>query len=549
MYYFTLVLVLLSCYSFSQIPAFPGAEGFGSNTPGGRGGRVIKVTNLNDHGPGSLREAVESEGPRMVVFTTGGIINLETELPLINPYITIAGQTAPGDGICLRGETLRIFTHDIVIRYMRFRPGDVDFGPPNVWENIDAVSVSSGYNIVIDHCSLSWAVDENINMWHDSNNITVQNCIIGEALNLNNHPKGAHSTGMLIGSEATNISIHHNLFAHNNDRNPHVNGHSIVDIRNNVIYNPGGIATDIRANRNQIINYVNNYVIKGPRTKIPGDIFVRNLKNHRPKLYLSGNIGINKVFKALYCYDDTRTTFVPTTDYEVIEEMIQAAPYPAPFVTTTDAQQALEHILEEAGAVLPRRDPVDKKMIDDIVRRSGNVIDTKGSLLAWPPFDAGLPFVDSDNDGMPNHWENNHSLNEYEDDSGDDADQDGYSNLEEYLNGTDPVAGINPLSGVSARQITEQSPPPPKLSFGLKPNYPNPQSDYTNISFTIDRSSHVTLRVFDRIGREVANLANSFLYEGEYEVIWSSEKIDRGLYLIVLASDQHIQGMKTILTR
>ena len=246
---YLLLFFVFSClFSFSQIPAFPEAEGFGTSTRGGRGGKVLKVVNLNNDGPGSFREALETQGPRIITFAVGGIINLESKLFVDDPWVTVAGQTALGDGICVRGEGIRVRTHDVVIRHIRFRPGDVDFGLSNQWNDVDAVSISGGdtiFNVVIDHCSLSWAVDENINMWGEVHDITVQNCIISEALLHSKHPKGAHSMGMLIGSKATNISVHHNLFAHNNDRNPHINGVSRVDFRNNVIYNPGGVAIDI----------------------------------------------------------------------------------------------------------------------------------------------------------------------------------------------------------------------------------------------------------------------------------------------------------------
>ena len=537
-------LILVSITSFSQIPSFPGAEGYGTFTKGGRGGKVIKVTNLNDHGSGSFREAVRTEGPRIIVFTVGGTINLETEISLSNPYITIAGQTAPGGGICIRGETLRIRTHDIIIRHIRFRPGEIDFGPTNQWDNIDALSISNGYNIVIDHCSLSWAVDENMDIWHNSYNITIQNSIIAEALNKSKHPKGPHGMGLLIGSEATNISLHHNIFAHNNDRNPHINGKSAVDIRNNVIYNPGGIATDIRANQKQAINYINNYVIEGPNTKIPGDIFIRNLKNHQPRIFISGNIGINGNFKETYSLDDSKSSLV--RDKSFLARFKLDNEIPSPKIRTLPTVEVLDHVLNNAGALLPKRDPVDRKIVDDILKRKGRIINSKVDQLAWPPLDPGLPFADDDNDGMPNHWEDQYNLNKLLDDSSDDPDLDGYTNIEEFINKTDPLNSVpyTPLSlSISSKAHLDNN-----LKFALKQSFPNTIIDHTNIIFTIKSPSNVSLKVVDAIGREVVSLVNSFLYEGEYKIIWDINYLEPGPYLIVLTSADGMLGQRILVS-
>ncbi|MCS7337328.1 MAG: hypothetical protein NZ739_03710, partial [Verrucomicrobiae bacterium] len=205
----------------AAIPAFPGAEGAGAFTPGGRGGKVFVVTNLNDGGPGSLREAVEASGPRIVVFGVSGIITLTNRLQINNPFITIAGQTAPGDGICVRGETTEINTHDVVIRYVRFRRG-------NLTRRDDALGGYPRGNIIIDHCSFSWGLDENVSLYRwiergpdgqmkkrPVENITIQWCIVSEALDLNNHAFGGTWGGR-------NASFHHNLLACNTGRNPSI---------------------------------------------------------------------------------------------------------------------------------------------------------------------------------------------------------------------------------------------------------------------------------------------------------------------------------------
>ncbi len=261
----------------SAIPAFPGAEGFGANALGGRGGDVIEVTNLNDDGPGSLRAAINSEGPRIVVFRTGGTIELQSTLEIINPFITIAGQTAPGGGITLKNRssskgTLFVRTHDVVIRNLRSRPGP----PAERSSNGDAIEIlgPDAYNIIIDHCSFSWAIDEVVSTWYAAHNITIQWSIIAEGLNCSKHEKGCHSMGMLLGSEGSgNISIHHNLFAHNHQRNPFIKTSGLVDVVNNVIYNPWGTPSVATDDFGEVqVNYIANYFKRGADTasgKIP----------------------------------------------------------------------------------------------------------------------------------------------------------------------------------------------------------------------------------------------------------------------------------------
>lgn len=545
---YLLYLILFCIYNtcWSQIPAFPGAEGFGANTVGGRGGSVIKVTNLNDRGPGSLRAAIETEGPRIVIFAVGGIINLETELSIRNPFITIAGQTAPGDGICLRGECLRIYTHDVVVRYLRTRPGDINFGPVNIWQDIDAISIrGNAYNVVIDHCSLSWAVDENLEVWQNAHDITIQNCIIAEALNRSRHPNGAHSMGMIIGSKTTNISVHHNIFAHNNDRNPHVNGPSKVDFRNNIIYNAGLRASDFDGRAGQQINFVNNYTIKGLDTNIKTDIILRNPDIDTPKLYVKGNIGTigNNP-------DDDNWSLVRHDDNARPKPTMQMkAEFPHPHITTLSAKLALEHVVNNAGATLPLRDPVDKKIIRDLLKKKGHVIHRKYNLIEWPPMQAGFFPLDRDNDGMPDHWEEKYGFELEYDDSSDDPDRDGYTNIEEFLNGTSPNSTTSPsvartfMSNADTGDDLQS-----QLKFDIEMNYPNPYNSYTNIKFSIDLPSYVTIKIFNNDGKEVTELVNSFLYEGKYEITWDSRDVKPGFYNIVMASADKIKAIKSLLS-
>ena len=245
-----------------KVPAFPGAEGAGAFTPGGRGGKVIEVTNLNDSGPGSLRQAVEAGGPRIVVFRVSGIITLEKSLAITNPFITIAGQTAPGDGICIRGHTTEINTHDVVLRYLRFRRG-------NLKDRDDALGGYPVRNIIVDHCSASWGLDENLSLYRymqkmgggpdkkrPAENLTIQWCISSEALDLNNHAFGATWGGR-------NGSFHHNLFACNTGRNPSIGWGDHFDFRNNVLFNWRHRTVD-GGDASSMVNIVANYYKPGP---------------------------------------------------------------------------------------------------------------------------------------------------------------------------------------------------------------------------------------------------------------------------------------------
>lgn len=254
----------------NRTPAFLGAEGAGRWARGGRGGQVIAVTNLNDDGPGSLRAAVETRGPRTVIFHVSGTIELTKPLRVAHPYLTIAGQTAPGDGICLKGSELQIFdTHDIVVRYLRCRPGDQTSQPGD----LDAIGISSATDVLIDHCSATWSTDECLSVTRDSDRVTVQHCLIAEALT-------KHSYGSIIASYRGSISFLHNLYASNRSRNPRPSGHQYetgheqdpgprIDFRHNALFNwsygPGYTGTADATSERISMNYVGNY-LKPART-------------------------------------------------------------------------------------------------------------------------------------------------------------------------------------------------------------------------------------------------------------------------------------------
>ena len=424
-------------------PAFPGAEGFGAVTAGGRGGRVIEVTNLNDAGPGSLRAAIAASGPRIVVFRVAGTIRLESALRVVKPYLTIAGQTAPGGGITLanspRGSRgpLAIKTHDVVVQYIRARPGPspLDEGA------IDAVTISNDrpgnvYRVIVDHCSLSWATDEVCGIYYDAHDITVQWSIIAEGLDCATHTEDCvrqcHSMGMLVGSEgAGNISIHHNLFAHNRHRNPKIRTDGgLVDVVNNVVYNSGFgngwlSPTYVHGGLGVVkANYIGNYfkpgINTGPATwfiatKLPVQIYVRD------------NVVPGEVVSS-------------ASRGSVVDRAHPAAP-----VTIQSAIEAYARVLAEAGAsralacsggFYARRDAADEKLVNEVRTGAGHIIDDPSEVGGWPELSAGVPCTDTDHDTIPDDFERLHGLRPADPSDGPlDPDGNGYTNLEEYLNG------------------------------------------------------------------------------------------------------------------
>ena len=441
-----------------NIPAFPGAEGAGAVTPGGRGGKVIEVTNLNDSGPGSLREAVGAEGPRIVVFRVSGIIKLEEVLAIPNPFITIAGQTAPGDGICISGQTTEINTHDVVLRYLRFRRG-------NIKDRDDGLGGYPVRNIIIDHCSASWGLDENLSLYRymkkmpdgpdkksPTENLTIQWCISSEALDLNNHAFGATWGGR-------NGSFHHNLFACNTGRNPSIGWGDHFDFRNNVLFNWRHRTVD-GGDASSMVNVVANYYKPGPavnegassyRVCRPQHLDMHSEAQRDGKWYVADNfvVGNPKVTADNWAggvqFDDVESDDQARA---LIEKVRAISPIPSAPVTQQSAEQAYELVLAHAGATLPKRDPVDARIIESV--RTGRpafgngIIDIPADVGGWPEYKSAPAPADTDHDGMPDEWEKKFGFNPNDpSDGATDKDGDGYTNVEEWLNGTDPTEYVD----------------------------------------------------------------------------------------------------------
>lgn len=451
------ILFLLAGFSVTGqetgLPAFPGAEGSGRFTTGGRGGRVIYVTNLEDNtSPGSLRYAINQSGPRIIMFKVAGTIRLKSTLNISKPDVTIAGQTAPGDGITLRDYPVVVNTNNVIIRFMRFRMGDVTN------QEADALGGRRYKNIIIDHCSMSWSTDECAS-FYDNEYFTLQWSILSESLRNSVHEKGKHGYGGIWGGRG--VTFHHNLLAHHDSRNPRFcgsrysnkPGEELVDYRNNVIYNWG--ANSAYAGEGGRYNMVNNYYKAGPATSKKSRIiepYADNGGNSQPagtygRFYITGNYmtASTSVTENNWLGVDLNSTFATYAPGVSKEDIKSETEFPHAPVTTHAAEVAYEKILNYCGASLSR-DSVDLRIIREVetgtvtYNDGGNgskngLIDTQSAVGGWPVIQPGDAPVDTDEDGMPDDWEKSHNLN-----PGSAADAqlksvDGvYPNVEVYIN-------------------------------------------------------------------------------------------------------------------
>lgn len=436
--------------------AFPTAEGYGKYTVGGRGGKVYEVTTLEDSGKGSLREAVEAKGPRTVVFRVSGTIELKRQLRINNPFITIAGQTAPGDGICLRGYPLSINADEVIVRYLRVRLGD------ETKTESDAISSRFHKNIILDHVSASWSVDETVSIYH-CDSVTVQWCIVSESLFASNHVKGAHGFGGIWGSNYG--TYHHNLLSCHSSRNPRMaSATGYMDYRNNVIYNwgynscYGGGSKQSGGYKLEFsdINMVNNYYKPGPAT-LAGEVRHRIANpswanGDCGKWFIDGNVmeGDERVTR-----DNWDGGVQPNSNLpEVMDSIHRKTPWPSMPIKEQTAEEAYVSVLEHAGASL-HRDAVDERIVSDArngvatfegkaykakhkmtdnTKKSG-IIDSQNDVGGWPELKSLPAPKDTDHDGMPDEWEKQHGLNPKDPQDGNGMTlEKGYTNLEVYLN-------------------------------------------------------------------------------------------------------------------
>lgn len=420
--------------AFAVVPAFPGAEGSGKWTTGGRGGQVYEVTNLTNDanvGSGSIVDAL-SEPNRIIVFRVSGTIQLNGTMLEPKSNTTIAGQTAPGDGICVKGRFhLKNNVHDIIIRYIRIR---VDEGAPN--SSGDAIDIDYCYNVIIDHVSASYSRDETISCQEDSDNVTVQWCIMSEAVTNENHSYGS----LIRGEYGQEKTYHHNLYAHNYSRNPRPGNYTSgssdpeglhFDFRNNIVYNwlktaPGYGDSDSCISR---YNFIGNVYIPGPES-------TNNGYGYRENSAVSYGYFSDNSYNGVVDPNQWRIVLFGISASEITAYKARSYLIPMEPVTTTSPAQAKIDVLARAGTSFPTRDAVDTRIVNDVINKTGHSISTTGDLAdPWPTLNSLPAPTDTDHDGMPDAWETSHGLNPTNA-----ADRNGYTlnadytNLEVYLN-------------------------------------------------------------------------------------------------------------------
>lgn len=466
----------------ADIPAFPGAEGGGMYTCGGRGGKVFVVTSLADSGSGTLREACEAGGARIVVFNVAGLIKLERPININAPFITIAGQTAPGNGVCIAGETFALNTHDIIIRHMRFRRGDTWVGRRD-----DAIGGSPVGNIIVDHVSATWGLDENMTLYRhiftdgpnnpkaprkkmSTVNLTIQNSMFAEGLDTYNH-----AFGSTIGGQ--NCMFARNLWTNNTGRNPSVGMNGTFNFVNNIVNNWYHRTVD-GGDYSTRYNLINNYYKPGPvtpkdqpvghRLVKPESRYVLDGTKIYGKVWVDGNImeGYPEITE-----DNFKGIQIESMDDagEFLPQIRSTKSFKMPYVTVLDAKEAHDYVLDNAGATLPVRDEVDTRLvkqvrenkvdlskytvIEDLFqfehRRLGPDSYKKGIITdirqvgGYPDY-KGKPRKDSDMDGMPDKWEKKYGLDPKDaSDANGDLSGDGYTNIEKYINGIDPTQKVD----------------------------------------------------------------------------------------------------------
>lgn len=543
----------------AQIRAFPGAEGGGMYTKGGRGGKVYEVTSLADDGKaGTLRYAINQSGARTVVFRISGTIVLTSDLKITRDSITIAGQTAPGDGICLRRYALYVNANEVIVRYLRVRLGDESGGESDA---MSSFSNSGSYykNIIVDHCSASWSADETLS-YYGNEYVTVQWCILSESMYNSSHPKGAHGYGGIWGGR-DHTTFHHNLLAHHSSRNPRLSGAGTttvcnnVDLRNNVIYNWG--FNSAYGGEASTANFVNNYYKPGPATKSGVRSRIYQPSDTLGRWYIKGNYVEGN---PTVSNDNWAGGVNPSITPRDINSIKAAVPFPALPVATQTPQDAFDSVLKYAGATLPKRDTVDSRIVFETrngtvtyggrtyaknhgfdTTRVYGIIDSQADVGGWPMLSSLPAPIDSDHDGMPDEWELANYMNPNDPLDRNATGADGFTMLEVYLS---TLTGSNPST---TSDIIRADAIPTR--YLLEQNYPNPFNPATTFSYQVSTTSFVTLKVFDVLGREVATLVNTELHPGSYQTNFDASHLTSGVYIYQLRAGDVVQTKKMVLAK
>nr|WP_319401284.1 pectate lyase [uncultured Carboxylicivirga sp.] len=410
--------------------AFPGAEGAGKYTTGGRGGIVYKVTNLNDDGPGSLRDGIQKKGARIIVFSVSGVIELQSSLDINNDNITIAGQSAPGLGITLVNYGMKVGANNVIVRYLRIRPGD------KAGIELDALKGKEQKDIIIDHCSVSWATDE-VCSFYDNENFTLQYCIISESLNESVHHKGSHGYGGIWGG--MNSSFHHNLLAHHKSRNPRINGSRYhkqperekAEFVNNVVYN--WKSKCMYAGEDGNYKIAGNFFFPGPATSKSAS--KQFLEPYKP--YSNYNITNNYLEGFPEVTQDNLKGIeieVGSIDSIELKATIEISDY-----KIESPVSAFTKVLNSAGAS-KQRDEIDTRIIGEVKNKKSTygengIINSQTEVGGYPSIISEKADVDTDKDGMPDVWEQNQKgLNDKLNDANGYDLSDTFTNVEVYLN-------------------------------------------------------------------------------------------------------------------
>jgi hypothetical protein len=385
-----LVLIALSwttAVGQTSLPVFPGAEGYGTLTPAGRGGVVFRVTNLNDSGTGSLRAALSASGPRVVIFETSGTITLTSDdLKITNPYLTVAGQTAPSPGITIRGGGIRVFTHDVLIQHLRVRPGDVlatsvprgNSGAFMAWGvQGNAIDASPVYNVIFDHVTASWATDQNISTWFPLHDVTFSNCLISEGLRDYGaqNPGQCNSCGNLVGPHNRRVAFIRNVLAHHVMRHPTQDGDTATLIVNNLLYNSQREVMDFYDWNNEgptLASIVGNVHIYGPNTPVTGTLYWM--------IYLNANL---KPGTKIYMQDNVSPRLL-SNNVTSFNPIVGTSPLPLTGVTILPSSQLESYLKQSVGARPTDRDAVDTRVIASIAARSGRIIDAPSDVGGYP---------------------------------------------------------------------------------------------------------------------------------------------------------------------
>ncbi|MDD5062543.1 MAG: FlgD immunoglobulin-like domain containing protein [Candidatus Marinimicrobia bacterium] len=525
--------------SQTRTVAFPGAEGSGRFAWGGRGGAVYEVTNLNNSGPGSIVEAV-SQSYRTVVFRVSGTIELGSVILKPKSGITIAGQTAPGDGICIKGR-IQINNNNIIIRYLRVR---VDAGAAN--SSGDAIDISSGKNIIIDHVSASYARDEGISCQETSDSVTVQWCFISESLTFESHSYGS----LVRGDKGDQKSYHHNLYAHCNGRLPRPGNYTassldslglLFDFRNNVVYNWAGSSPGYNADSDPIsrYNFIGNVYIPGPESSTGQYLFKEDAKNSYA--YFADNM-----FNGVIPEDQWQLVrFNGFTTDQINSYKQRSYLIPMEPVATTSPEQAYNDVLAAAGCSYPLRDTIDRRIVQDVINRTGHSIANTSDQPegGWPLLSSLPAPTDADHDGLPDVWEITHDLDPEDSTDGNLFDESGYTMLENYLNG---LVEQGPNRIVARSQIAD--------NFRLVKNYPNPFNAMTTIQFSLFRPGAAEIKIYDLTGRVVKTYPRTRLAAGEYRLVWQGDNdagkpVASGIFFCVMQFEDNRQLLKMQIIR